>query len=119
MAHPDGVATLIILDYLPGWHVIPVNIVQTMPKAGCSFMAQLSCHYPLATDINKGFLLGKVNWMNHNEPGSTDRHKYVSSHRYNWILISDDLEFVRYEVLPDIRSKRLTGLAEIQLRNAG
>jgi len=142
---------------------------------------------PSPPTLNKGFLLGQVNWMNDNEPGSTlavdivsvhldfsrhrvrdeqidemaevfanrenpmiilgdfnsewlaeksvvkrlaekagmsvydpgaiDLHTYNSSRRYDWILISNELAFVRYEVLPDIISDHLAVLAEIKLKN--
>lgn len=142
---------------------------------------------PSPPTLNKGFLLGQVNWMNHNaagstlavdvvsvhldfsrqrvrdeqiaemaevfanrknpmiilgdfnsewlaetsvvkklaekagmwvyDPGATDLHTYNSSRRYDWILISDELAFVRYEVLPDVLSDHLAVLAEIKLKN--
>lgn len=50
------------------------------------------------------------------EPGADDLHTYNSSNRYDWILISDELAFVRYEVLPDIISDHLAVLAEIKLK---
>ena len=51
------------------------------------------------------------------DPGATDLHTYNSSRRYDWILISDELAFVRYEVLPDVISDHLAVLAEIKLKN--
>jgi endonuclease/exonuclease/phosphatase family metal-dependent hydrolase len=142
---------------------------------------------PSPPTFNKGFLLGQVNWMNHNtagsalavdvvsvhldfsrqqvrdeqiaemaevfanrenpmiilgdfnsewlaeksvvkklaekagmsvyDPGATDLHTYNSSRRYDWILISDELAFARYEVLPDVLSDHLAVLAEIKLKN--
>lgn len=142
---------------------------------------------PSPPTLNKGFLLGQVNWMHHNpagstlavdvvsvhldfsrqrvrdeqiaemtevfanrknpliilgdfnsewlaeksvvkklaekagmsvyDPGATDLHTYNSSRRYDWILISDELAFVRYEVLPDVLSDHLAVLAEIRLKN--
>lgn len=51
------------------------------------------------------------------DPGATDLHTYNSSRRYDWILISDELAFVRYEVLPDVLSDHLAVLAEIKLKN--
>ena len=51
------------------------------------------------------------------DPGAIDLHTYNSSHRYDWILISDELAFVRYEVLPDIISDHLAVLAEIKLKD--
>jgi endonuclease/exonuclease/phosphatase family metal-dependent hydrolase len=51
------------------------------------------------------------------DPDSTDLHTYNSSYRHDRILISDDLDFVHYEVLPDNISDHLAVLAEIQLKN--
>lgn len=40
----------------------------------------------------------------------------TTGHRLDWILISDDLEFVRYEVLPDRVSDHQPVLAELRFR---
>ena len=52
------------------------------------------------------------------KPNADDLYTYNSSRRYDWILISDKLAFVRYEVLPDMISDHLAVLAEIKLRTA-
>ena len=47
----------------------------------------------------------------------TETPTFLSTgHRLDWILISDDLEFVRYEVLPDRVSDHQPVLAELRLR---
>jgi len=51
------------------------------------------------------------------DPGATDLHTYNSSRRYDWILISDEFDFIHYEVLPDVISDHLAVMAEIKLKN--
>ena len=45
-----------------------------------------------------------------------DLNTYNSKHRFDWILISDELAFVSYRVLPDIVSDHQAVLAEVRLR---
>jgi endonuclease/exonuclease/phosphatase family metal-dependent hydrolase len=45
-----------------------------------------------------------------------DLNTYNSKHRLDWILISDELAFVSYRVLPDIVSDHQAVLAEVRLR---
>ncbi len=51
------------------------------------------------------------------EPAADNLHTYNANHRYDWILISEELAFVRYDVLPDIISDHLAVLAEIKLKS--
>ncbi len=51
------------------------------------------------------------------DPDAIKLNTYNSSHRYDWILISDELVFVRYVVLPDLVSDHLAVLAEIKLKD--
>ena len=48
------------------------------------------------------------------QPYADNLHTYKNDHRLDWILISHDLEFVSYQVLPDIISDHFTIVAEIQ-----
>jgi len=51
------------------------------------------------------------------KPQAENLPTYVSSgQRLDWILISSELEFVSYKVLPDKLSDHLMVVAEIQLR---
>lgn len=52
------------------------------------------------------------------KPNADNLHTYNSKYRYDWILISNDLVFARYEVLPDAISDHLAVVAEIRLKNA-
>jgi len=52
------------------------------------------------------------------QPDAIDLHTYNSKRRYDWILISDEFAFVRYEVLPDIISDHLAVLAVIKLKKS-
>lgn len=52
------------------------------------------------------------------EPSAIDLQTYNSKRRYDWILISDEFAFVRYEVLPDMVSDHLAVLAEIKLKKS-
>lgn len=61
--------------------------------------------------------LAEKSGMSVYDPGATDLHTYNSSRRYDWILISDELAFVSYEVLPDVLSDHLAVLAEIKLKD--
>ncbi len=51
-------------------------------------------------------------------PDAKDLHTYNSKYRYDWILISEELGFVSYNVLPDIISDHLAVLAVIELKNS-
>ena len=44
-----------------------------------------------------------------------DLPTYNSRHRYDWILVSDELAFVNYTVLPDIVSDHAAVVADIRL----
>ena len=52
-------------------------------------------------------------------PDADDLPTYSDSKRYDWILISKQLEFVSFEVLPDILSDHSAVLAEIRMRASG
>jgi endonuclease/exonuclease/phosphatase family metal-dependent hydrolase len=52
-------------------------------------------------------------------PDADDLPTYSGSKRYDWILISKQLEFVSFEVLPDILSDHSAVLAEIRMRAPG
>lgn len=52
------------------------------------------------------------------KPHADNLPTYNGKHRYDWILISEELVFVRYNVLSDIISDHLAVLAEIKLKNA-
>lgn len=43
---------------------------------------------------------------------------YNSKHRFDWILVSDELAFVSYRVLPDMVSDHLAVLAEVRLKQS-
>ncbi|UCB55450.1 MAG: endonuclease/exonuclease/phosphatase family protein [Thiotrichales bacterium] len=45
---------------------------------------------------------------------ANDQHTYNNKYRYDWILISNDLAFVEYQVLPDLISDHRAVLAEIK-----
>ncbi|WP_455222087.1 endonuclease/exonuclease/phosphatase family protein [Kaarinaea lacus] len=50
------------------------------------------------------------------EPNAENLRTYVSrDRRFDWILISDELEFVSYKVLPEIISDHLAVVAEVKL----
>ena len=49
-------------------------------------------------------------------PESEDLATYANTKRYDWILISRQLEFVSFEVLPDILSDHSAVVAEIRMR---
>ncbi len=53
------------------------------------------------------------------EHDASDLNTYKSAHRFDWILISSELEFVSYRVLPDTVSDHQAVLAEIRLRKPG
>jgi endonuclease/exonuclease/phosphatase family metal-dependent hydrolase len=61
--------------------------------------------------------LAESNTLSVYKPHADDLHTYNSGYRYDWILISKDLEFVSYKVLPDIISDHLAVLAEIKLKD--
>jgi endonuclease/exonuclease/phosphatase family metal-dependent hydrolase len=50
------------------------------------------------------------------KPFASDLHTYKSGYRYDWILISSELAFVNYDVLPDLISDHLAVVAEIMLK---
>ncbi len=50
------------------------------------------------------------------KPDADNLHTYNSKYRYDWILISNDLAFASYEVLPDVISDHLAIVAEIRLK---
>ena len=50
------------------------------------------------------------------EHDADDLGTYNSKQRFDWILISDELEYVSYRVLPDIVSDHRAVLAEIRLK---
>jgi endonuclease/exonuclease/phosphatase family metal-dependent hydrolase len=52
------------------------------------------------------------------KPLAEDLHTYKSANRYDWILISSDLKFVKYEVLPDLISDHLAVVAVIMLEDS-
>jgi endonuclease/exonuclease/phosphatase family metal-dependent hydrolase len=52
-------------------------------------------------------------------PGADDLPTYSETKRYDWILISRQLEFVSFEVLPDILSDHSAMVAEIRMRTSG
>ena len=49
-------------------------------------------------------------------PDADDLPTYSGNKRYDWILISKQLEFVSLEVLPDILSDHSAVVAEIRMR---
>ena len=49
-------------------------------------------------------------------PDAADLPTYAKTKRYDWILISRQLEFVSFEVLPDILSDHSAVVAEIRMR---
>jgi endonuclease/exonuclease/phosphatase family metal-dependent hydrolase len=49
-------------------------------------------------------------------PDADDLPTYSDTKRYDWILISKQLEFVSLEVLPDILSDHSAVVAEIRMR---
>ena len=52
------------------------------------------------------------------KPGADNMYTYVSKERrLDWILISSELEFVSYRVLPDIISDHFAVIAEVKLLN--
>jgi len=52
-------------------------------------------------------------------PEAEDLATYSNTKRYDWILISKQLEFVSLEVLPDILSDHSAVVAEIRMRTSG
>lgn len=48
------------------------------------------------------------------KPDADNLHTYNDEYRYDWILISNDLVFSRYEVLPDALSDHLAVMAEVR-----
>ena len=51
------------------------------------------------------------------EPHADNMHTYVKGgKRLDWILISNELEFVSYKVLPDVISDHLAVVAEVKLK---
>jgi endonuclease/exonuclease/phosphatase (EEP) superfamily protein YafD len=50
------------------------------------------------------------------EPRDTMPTFLATGHRLDWILISGDMDFVRYEVLPDRVSDHQPLLAELSFR---
>jgi len=51
------------------------------------------------------------------EPKAENLHTYVKrGRRLDWILISNELEFVSYKVLPDVISDHLAVVAEVKVR---
>ena len=52
-------------------------------------------------------------------PDADDLPTYAGSKRYDWILISRQLEFVSLEVLPDVLSDHSAIVAEIRMQAAG
>jgi endonuclease/exonuclease/phosphatase family metal-dependent hydrolase len=51
------------------------------------------------------------------KPNADNLHTYNSAYRYDWILISNDLVFASYEVIPDLISDHLAVVAEIRLKD--
>jgi endonuclease/exonuclease/phosphatase family metal-dependent hydrolase len=52
------------------------------------------------------------------EPTAENMRTYVSrERRFDWILVSEELEFISYKVLPDIISDHLAVVAEVKLAN--
>jgi endonuclease/exonuclease/phosphatase family metal-dependent hydrolase len=51
------------------------------------------------------------------KPDASDLYTYKSRYRYDWILISNELIFVDYEVLPDVISDHLAVVAVIALKD--
>lgn len=51
-------------------------------------------------------------------PGAKDLPTYAKNRRFDWILVSKQLEFVSFRVLPDILSDHAAVLAEIRMRPA-
>lgn len=52
------------------------------------------------------------------EPRADNMQTYVSrDRRFDWVLISSELEFVSYKVLPDIISDHLAVVAEVKVSN--
>ncbi|WP_455374831.1 endonuclease/exonuclease/phosphatase family protein [Kaarinaea lacus] len=52
------------------------------------------------------------------EPQAENMRTYVSrDRRFDWILISSELEFVSYKVLPDVISDHLAVVAEVKVSN--
>ena len=50
------------------------------------------------------------------EPRAENLHTYVKrGRRLDWILISNELEFVSYKVLPDVISDHLAVVAEVKV----
>ena len=49
-------------------------------------------------------------------PDADDLPTYKSDNRYDWILISNDFVFIRYEVLPDLLSDHRAVVADIGLK---
>ena len=52
-------------------------------------------------------------------PDADDLPTYSNTRRYDWILISKQLEFISLEVLPDILSDHSAVAAEIRMRTSG
>ena len=52
-------------------------------------------------------------------PDADDLPTYSKTKRYDWILISKQLEFVSLEVLPDVLSDHSAVVAEIRMRTSG
>ena len=61
--------------------------------------------------------LAKKAQMKVYEPHADNLHTYVKGgKRLDWILISNELEFVSYKVLPDVISDHLAVVAEVRLK---
>ncbi len=61
--------------------------------------------------------LAETSGMSVYKHDANDLHTYDTKHRLDWILISDELRFVSYQVLPDMVSDHQAVLAEVQLKN--
>jgi endonuclease/exonuclease/phosphatase family metal-dependent hydrolase len=53
------------------------------------------------------------------QPDAGDLATYSNTKRFDWILISKQLEFVSFEVLPDVLSDHSAVMAEIAMKPSG
>jgi len=82
--------TIILGDFNSEW-LAQESIVKSLAEE-----AGMSAYKPLADNLNT----------------------YKSAKRYDWIMISNELAFVSYEVLPDLISDHLAVVAEIMLKDS-
>ncbi len=61
--------------------------------------------------------LAKKNGLHVYRPHAKDLATYKSGTRLDWILISEELEFTDYRVLPDLLSDHSAVLARVRLRS--